>query len=495
MKRNLLTIVTILCFAALFSSCKDFLRELDDVENTSLPNQQSVFADPNDYPAVVKGLWPDWHWANVCYDCDNHLSVAAQGLSCSWGNWGMRESGTIPRIPFINDEAHNVIARAEAPWYQLNSILSNSNQLLKLIIDPEDPKTVLDGTNDITELLTANLYALSGLSLGHLSLLFDKAYAATDEVDDPVALDLVASSEVRDAAILMLDKAIAICNANSFTMTPDYINGVTYSNTEFAQVLSSFKARFIGMHSRTAAENASADWAAVLAATNNGLTEDFAPLGDGFTTWADGKRRYHQNVTWARISQRIITEMADPSQAGAGGPAEYPWPVGVPVTPELDYNLPESDQRLATDMTYMGAPVFPASRGYYFFGTYTYTRYLDYVNSNFSSPMNFLNVTENDLLKAEALVRTNGDKGLAASLINNTRVNRGGLSALTGGDSNQVLLDAIQYERRIELIMTWGGLAWCDRRRNDDLEPGTFTQMPVPARELNVLGLEIYSFP
>jgi hypothetical protein len=103
------------------------------------------------------------------------------------------------------------------------------------------------------------------------------------------------------------------------------------------------------------------------------------------------------------------------------------------------------------------------------------------------------------LMRAEALVRTNGSKAQAATLINKTRVTRGGLAPLTGAESNDVLLAAIIYEQLVEL--GWTNLhsnGYFFRRATTlpsmQLQPGTIPHLPVPAQELNVLGLPEYSF-
>lgn len=491
MKKNLIFITLVL--AVVCTSCKDFLRELSDVENTTLPDRQRVFANPNDYPAVVQGLWADWHWGNQSFNSSNHLSVAAEGISCSWGNWGMRESGTLPRIPFANVEGHPAAARAEQPWFDLNGVLANSNELLKLIIDPDNPQTVLDAAgNDITQMVLANTYAISGLSLGSLSYLFDQGYAATD-LTDPVDLELEPSENMLAASIYMIDQAIAIANsAPFFEMTADYINGLTFTAPEFVQLMNSMKARILVMNARTPAETTATDWPLVLASANGGITTDFAPEGDGGNIWADGLKWTLSRTGWQRMSQRIISELADPADRGPGGGGEYPYPEGIGLIPPLSGDF---DDRVTTDLRYDGTPGFPATRGYNFFCMYTYVRYAAYDNNSQTGPMNYMNVTENDLIRAEALIRTGGSKTDAAALINNTRVNRGGLAALTGTESDADLLDAIFYERNIELIGTNAAIVWADRRRRDELQPGTFPQMPVPARELNLLGLPLYSFP
>ena len=107
-------------------------------------------------------------------------------------------------------------------------------------------------------------------------------------------------------------------------------------------------------------------------------------------------------------------------------------------------------------------------------------------------------VAEKDLLRAEALVRTGGSRDEAAELINRTRVARGGLTPLTGGDSDEDLLYAIYYERLVELGWGGGGTGYFVRRMTTvpELlpEPGMIEHLPVPARELNILGLDVYTF-
>ena len=95
-----------------------------------------------------------------------------------------------------------------------------------------------------------------------------------------------------------------------------------------------------------------------------------------------------------------------------------------------------------------------------------------------------------------------------------TRVGRGGLTPLTGASSTNDLLAAIFYERDIELMNSGAGQAWFDRRRIDasltynglpigntwgfrggsGLQKGTPRHLPVPAKELEVLGVPVYTF-
>ncbi len=114
----------------------------------------------------------------------------------------------------------------------------------------------------------------------------------------------------------------------------------------------------------------------------------------------------------------------------------------------------------------------------------------------------------NDLLWAEGLIRSGGGNLVtAAGLINNSRVNRGGLTALTGAEGVPALITALQYEQEIE-FMGQGVDPFFNRRRSgynaaaaggrpayvDGLIPNTPRQMPVPAKELDILQRAIYTF-
>jgi len=99
----------------------------------------------------------------------------------------------------------------------------------------------------------------------------------------------------------------------------------------------------------------------------------------------------------------------------------------------------------------------------------------------------------NDLLWAEGLLRSGGSAAQAAALINNSRVGRGGLPPLTGAEGTAALLTALQYEQDIE-FMGQGATPFFNRRRIDALVTGTPRHMPVPAKELDVLVREIYTF-
>jgi hypothetical protein len=98
------------------------------------------------------------------------------------------------------------------------------------------------------------------------------------------------------------------------------------------------------------------------------------------------------------------------------------------------------------------------------------------------------------LLWAEGLIRgTVPDLATAVTLINKTRVTRGGLPAATVADGVAGLLTKLQYEQDVELPGD-NATPYFNRRRIDGLQALTPHQMPIPAKELGVLGLPYYTF-
>ena len=102
---------------------------------------------------------------------------------------------------------------------------------------------------------------------------------------------------------------------------------------------------------------------------------------------------------------------------------------------------------------------------------------------------------QNDLIRAEALIRRGApDLATAATLINNTRVTRGGLSAATAGEGPGALLDKLLYENEIELLSQGASVFYIRRRVPNGLIVGTPREMPVPAKELGVKNEALYTW-
>jgi hypothetical protein len=97
-------------------------------------------------------------------------------------------------------------------------------------------------------------------------------------------------------------------------------------------------------------------------------------------------------------------------------------------------------------------------------------------------------------MMAEAMIRANGNVSGAQSVINNgTRVENGGLEPLSGANKEEVL-NAIFYERDLELYRMVHGQSYYDLRRRSAMQAGTPIHFPVPAEELQTVQAEQYTF-
>lgn len=465
-----------------------------ETENLNNPDTDQVLGNPQDWEGIVASQYQRiWHgvqhWQSGFAFT---MGTSADAITSSWGNFGMRDMSSEPRGAINNSETYNYIYFVEYPYYRFFSVIGGVNDILKLM-DENPDVTITDANGDqINDKLRVTAKFMQGYAYGYLALGYDKAQFIDETMDPATASELPFDdyASLMGKAMGKIDEAINLANsAPDFSV--GYWNGLNLTKAQFIALMNTFQARFLAYNARTDAENQQTNWSQVLNYAENGIQSDFAPVGDG-SSWWDAYKYYGGEAGWTRIDYRVIAAMAEDT------PSRFPTDNSHPL-PE-----PEAiDNRLTTDMQYLEDIPFRANRGLYHYSHYDYTRY-DAHYPGATGPMPFILKAENDLLIAEALVRTGGDKARAASLINATRVDRGGLPELTGAESNEELIEAIMHERYVELMLTGAGVPFFDRRRSPDddgtfqpytgLQAGTFRQMPIPARELNVLGEATYTF-
>lgn len=463
-----------------------FSCDSTDVPNTNSPTAAAVLGAPTDYQSVVDGAYYSWWNALHKYNPYMTLNVAADFSTSSWGNFGMRDVGTVSDTPYglgdhspiNNSTTYDSRAFYQTPYYGLSSAIVSVNTIFEQININGTQVIETDGTDNTNHVLASG-YFIRGISYGYLSLLYDKGFVYI-EGQDPATLNpdsLVSYTEVYNQAMSDLNKAIELGN-NLSSMSVVGFNGIVLNKTQFLQLANSYIAQITAQLARTATENNTTDWSKVLTAANNGINWDFAPIGDGGTNWWHANYLFN-NPTWVRLDQKIVN-MVDSSQP-------YPFPSSG------SYSIPPSmpDQRFGVgkDFVPQGSIPFRSDRGIYFYSYYAIQKYNGY-RSDLTQPMISFSEVNNDLLIAEALIRTNGDKVRAASLINKTRVTRGGLNPASASDSD--LMDKLFYERYLNAF-EGPGSALFDRRRTDDLGAKQFKDLPIPALELQTIGAELYT--
>ncbi len=472
--KNLKYIFVTLLVVFSMTACEDL-----SVENLNDPDFDTAFSNPGDIKGVTGGLQNSFFLNDQIEDGPGHaLWVAADAGSCSWGNFGMRDFGNEPRKEFDNKPSYSNALINENYYNTLYSILAQSNDVLAQTIN--NGVVMDDGS---TDMVNAFAYLHQALSLGYLGLLYDQAFIITHETDLAGELTTSPYQDVLAAALVSIDKCIASCNAGSFTIPPDWIPGDTWSNTELAQLASSYAARFLVYGARNKAEDAATDWAKVYAYAKNGIQKDFAPLADDIT-WYSLYQTYSIYPGWGQIDMYIINLM-DPDM-----PAVFP---GSGLFTDLpNSGLASSDDaRLESDFEYLSSCPFRAERGYYFFSSYRYSRLDDYI-STWTEPMPVFRKAENDYFIAEAAAKT-GKLQEAADVMNaSARVTRGNLAPLPADAA--LINEAIHYERMVELMLSGMGIQFFQMRKEDKLQAGTILHFPIPGSQLEVMQMDYYTF-
>jgi hypothetical protein len=498
------------------TACQDL-----EVENPNNPDRTKALASPADVEVLASGTFSNYWSANQWASTSMPWSTVADEMSSSWANWGMRDMSSEPRIAWNNDPAYNREEFTEDSWFRAYGCISNAADAL-IAVNGNEALYESEGidTGRIKAFATFTL----GLCQGVLATRYDRAFIVDENTDleavalGQVELGLEPYTAVRDAAIAKLDEAIALAQANAFTISTDddWIFGLNVTNTDLVRLANSFAARFTVINARSPEERAAVDWSGVMGRVGAGITGDFAPIGDDngdIREWDATKFYAQEHTTWARADYRT-TGPADESSGYAT------W-LATPVAQRNIYSgYNTSDRRIVGPggeedsgkyFRFVGvAGPWPSARGTYHYATHTHNRYVSYLQSNANGPMMHITMAEMDLLMAEGLLRTGGSAATVATLINNTRVPNGELPAATaatpvGGPTdgswkntgihlNGTLWGYLQHEHRMETHLSAAALAYATDRGWGDLVAGTPIHYPVPGAELETLALDNYTF-
>ena len=559
--------VGVVALAAVVGGCNDLA-----VENPNAPDAKRALSDPDAVEALGAGAMRTWFDAFAHLSAAGVLSVQARTFSASWNNANMNFYSSIDN-PTAAPEDWNRMSRAwqndpsaagrtsvEAFWNGavdqtstfrsgFYSALSAANDALSAI---RTNNVVIRTDAETKRLETIDVF-MQGASLMMLSLNYDKAYVA-DENSDPLNLQYMNRKEVRDAAIAKLQEAITLANANEFTTPVTWTNGIGYTNLQIAQIANTMAAMTLAYYPRDNSEVGSVDWAQVASFASQGMSAG-SPVDFWFV--ADNSAWSHEVLAWfgeidsGRLHTRV-SHLLDPATQ------KDPWPAtqGNPQPNSPDKRLGDgSFGDAGTQKSFKTTPktalagsdfawtangqAMRPDRGQYHQSNLAYIRYDEsgvqdpdqqYGNKG---PMPAINATLNDLIWAEALLRQGaGNAAQAATLIDKTRVVRGGLSSSAaaigniGADADGPcmsngklakdgtacsLWSMLLYEQEIEALalgpapfyqqrrlplIVGGGFAGDNspKRVIAGLLPGTPHEMPVPAKELGVKGEPLYTW-
>jgi len=493
--------IILLGLIAITFGCQDL-----ELENPNNPNQEEVLSDANSVKNLAGSVFQNWYLYNVGYDETPAfmLGTAADAVSSSWGNFAMQDMSYEPRIEWNNRASYVNASMTEGYFDNMYSLLSQSNDVLRTI---KKDSSIREELGSDKNMVKAVARLGQGIALGYIGLVYDQGYIVKE--DDDVTEDSIGLEnykEVVDASIRSLEQAIEIAKNNYFKIPEEWINGESMDNLRFYRLANFMAAKILLSEPRTPEENANIDrWRQIRdylkfdpnIGIEKGLQQDYTILSDNsIGSWASQYHFYATNIGWSRVDMRVVA-MMDTTELPPVWPKEYQGDQTNFPNNGLAYS---PDNRLKTDFKYMATHFFNPDRGYYHFSTYRYQRF-DYLRSTGfpgQGEIPLYRKAESEYMLAEAYARIN-EINKALSILNdpnNARIRRGG-SAMKINESSatkQDVLDAIFYERTIELFSNNLGIQFFDMRRFDKLQKGTPLHMPIPGAELEILEKANYTY-
>jgi hypothetical protein len=505
-----------------------------EVTNPNAPERERAFSDPATIIASAAGTMKTWMNARYAYSPALTLTTMADHISFSWNNFNGRYYSSYGvecanRCGWVNSTATQLGQQVEPYWYGMYSMLSSANDALFALREAAAPPD-LGAQRDAVEAIAQ---MAQGMAHAFIALNYDQGFIVKEDTD-PLTLTLASRDQVRDEALQMLEAAYTIANTTTFSTGTTWfgtVNSPVYTSKQLAKIIRTMQAELLGHYPRNSEENAQVPWAQVATYASQGVSSAVDGAGFDFEAYQDenldfftGYHVWANDFTTTRVDTRVArllaTNQIDPWPGGAGNPRPNAGIYGVDARmgdgcfgAEDDLNgnggcaaTPAS----GTDFAWSPLAIFIPGRGAFHQSNIGLTRHycLTAVYDDCptgAGPVPIYSKSFNDLLWAEGLLRSNGSAVQAAQLINNSRVGRGNLPALTGGESSLDLLKALVYEQEVELFNTAPGPYFNRRRYTSSAQvalpeaynrlwPDAPRQMPVPAKDLQLLRAEIYSF-
>lgn len=510
MKMKRLTSRVGLCAAVLLAvgACLDL-----EVQNLNAPDRERAIQSPSDVEALVSGSYQLIENTTQGFYPNGAMSCVADAHSSSWGNFGMRDNCSEPRIAWNNDPSYGSRFVAQGPWNDNYGALAAIKDGLAAI---NNGLRIQEGADapDNTERLVLFGKFVQAIAFSNLAVIFDQAFIVDESVEDIAALELQPYDQIWAHALTLYDEVISSAERGAFTIPAAWVGFQgDWDGARMAEVARAFRTRYSTQVARTPAERDALNWSAILADAQMGISETFGHFRQDGGNWV-----YHAQKTylswfagWARIDYRTV----GPSDASGN----YQTWINAPLGQRVPFDIDTDDRRITTGvpgetdamyMRYMGSSPFPADRGIYHYSNYMDWRW-EYLWEEFRYVTLWPDMTQKELdfIAAEANYRL-GNMAAAMETVNKYRTMNGQLPPFTdpsgpapGGDrcvpkmndgSCGDLWEALKYEKRIEVFHYGMATEYMDDRGWGDMVTNSWTQLPVPGSELELLLLEIYTF-
>lgn len=501
--------ITTAALILLLSGCLDM-----DIENPNAPDAEQALNTPGDVESLLSDQYFQW-WSGTQMSYPGFaMAVMGQELTSSWGNFGKFDLGRQPREPFINTPTYDYRGMVETPWSNLYAAINSSIEVLHQIEDP-DFDLGDEGGEYRMEMFAKFIKGLSYASLANQfdqTILVDSDDELTDDDGQPVVIEPPGQPNYEEALAFSfdrLDEAEQIAMENPGVEIPkDWFlidSSEKFSMDDFIAIINSYRARFKTSNPRTPDERDALDWEQIITYAENGYDEDLVMEADGNYLWSFSSWVYN-DPGWHRVNYELI------GRKDQSGNFED-W-LNTPIPERTEFVLDTPDERIVDTeedldagesgyVEYAGPAPHSNDRGTYFHSMYYTGRNWDTYAAGEVGPIPHMYRTEIDMYLAEGLLRTDGDRSRVAELINQTRVDNGGLDPVDADDSYDELFNAMRYEFEMETLGSAGGLAYYNKRGWGNLKgrdygglpEGTPLHFPIPAEELEgVLQMDPYTF-
>ena len=423
----------------------------------------------------------------------SHFSILADQSTNTNGSQSWWDFANEPRLRMNNNSAYRGNAAVRSIYSNFYQANLDATKVIDLIENQQITVYDDDGNNRTSDCLIGAYYA-KGISQGSLGVIFDRGIIV-DDVSITTRSLPHSYKDLIENGIKHLDKVLELVE-DTPTINFDFLTGVTISRDELIKLTNSFAARILSSEARSkseAQELSNSYWAKVLSYASAGLTDDLlitTVSGGYYNNLVDVLERPYGGASYVPVDIKI-PYLADKNKST---PTSYPKDNTI-ILPPIDTN----DERFYDYFTYTtNFGILMEARGRELFSNYIRSRWM-YPNKstlNVEGSVNpYFLAEELRLLRSEAQLWL-GNYTDAANELNSPdsrRKSKGKLPDVSI-DLNS-LIDALHYEYAIEIDAAGGTfIPFTFMRRHDLLQGGTLTQFPIPQIQLELIGVETYTF-
>lgn len=402
-----------------------------------------------------------------------------------------------PRISLNNTQSYTGVSHFSYAYDVFYKANLNANIIIEGLASGK--KGVDAQGRDRTQEIYAIAYFIKAISQGYLGMLYDRGVVADQNLAlaGPIALP-DSYKQLIESSAGYFDKAITAANAAGSITLADFYPGVVADKARFVQFTNSMAARVLASLPRDKAEAAALGatfWNKVLAYANAGLSSDFI---SSFVTGGYYNYHVHYALTEAGGGPYLPADIKVAYMADKTGtyPNSYPLDESVVLAP-----VQTDDARFVKYFKYVtNFGYLRVDRGRNLFSNYKHNRWSQGgSNPNTTRILGYPNpvflLEELRLLRSEAKMWL-GDMTGAAAELNAASADRIAIGKLPAIAATEAAVRAtLHYEYAISIDLA-GGAAnpWTFMRRNNLLQKGTPTELPVPEQQLLLTGDQIYTF-